>query len=167
MKLIKIIQFKVTLIFLITILTGCSIQLAPKYDAALFNGLTNANIKIMELFSSVSSGTSNSTFSERDKSYNSVIGLIDALAMQSRARPIPDNSITKKVNTYLESKGIAPMADEGAPSASSLDEVSKNLAKMKEIDGKTGLKPGAVKAFKNAVIISMDQALTYESFLDR
>jgi hypothetical protein len=167
MKLIKVMQFNVTLIFLITILTSCTVQLAPKYDAALFNGLTNANVKIMELFASVSSGTNNSTFSQRDKNYNAVIGLIDALALQSKARPIPENSITEKVNTYLESKGIAPMTDKGAPSANSLEEVSKNLSKMKEVDSKMGLKSNVVKVFKNAVIISMDQALTYESFLDR
>lgn len=167
MKVIKIVQFKVTLIFLIVFLTGCATQLAPKYDAALFDGVTNTNVKIMELFASVSAGTRNSTFGEREKSYNSIIGSVDALAQQSKARPIPENSVTDKVNVNFKSRGIDSISGEEAPSASSLEEVSKLLTKMKEVDSKAGLKSKAVASFKNAVIISMDQVITYESFLHR
>lgn len=154
-------------IFWVLLVMGCATQLAPKYDKALFDGVTDTNVKIMELFASVASGTESSTCGERESSYNSAIGSVDALALQSKARPVPENSVTEKVNVYLESRGVGTMVGGVAPSASALEEVSKNITKMKEVDCKTGLTDGAVAIFKNAVIISMDQAITYESFLDR
>ena len=167
MNVVKIIQIKFLLVLLIVISVGCAVQLAPKYDAALFEGVTNTNSKIMELFASVSTGTDKATFNEREQSYNSIIGSVDALAIQSKARPMPENKLTEKVNQYLEKRGVGSMTGDVAPSANSLEEVSKQLSKMKEVDKKSGLTPGAVAAFKNAVIISMDQAITYESFLNR
>jgi hypothetical protein len=121
----------------------------------------------MELFASISAGTSAETFSEREEKYNAIIGSIDALAMQSRARPVPENKISEKVNAYLDSRGVGALSDGEAPSASSLDEVSENLVKMRDKDKVDGLKPGAIAVFKNAIVISMDQALTYEAFLER
>ena len=166
MKVVKSCS-KVFLMFWVLFVVGCVAQLAPKYDEALFKGVTDTNVKVMELFASVSAGTDSSTCSKRESSYNSIIGSVDALALQSKARPMPENSITEKVNTYLESRGVGSMTGGAAPSASSLEEVSKNLTKMKEVDCKSGLTDGAVATFKNAVIISMDQAITYESFLNR
>jgi hypothetical protein len=166
MKVVKH-SLKSFFIVLIICISGCTTQLAPKYDAVLFKGLTDTNFKIMELFASVSTGTDVATCGKREGAYNAVIGSIDALALQSKARPMPENSITEKVNEYLESRGIGSMSNGEAPSASALENVSKQLAKMKEVDCKSGLKAGAVAIFKNAVIISMDQAITYESFLVR
>jgi hypothetical protein len=166
MKVIKR-YARFSMIFWVVLVVGCATQLAPKYDEALFKGVTDTNVKIMELFASVSAGTESSTCGERESSYNSVIGSVDALALQSKARPEPENSITEKVNEYLDSRGVGTMTGGVAPSASALEEVSKNLTKMKEVDCKSGLTDGAVATFKNAVIISMDQAITYESFLDR
>ncbi len=148
-------------------LLGCVKQLAPKYDAALFTGVTEVNVRIMSLFASVSAGTDSSTCEERVPLYNGIIGKVEALAMQSKARPVPENSVTDKVNAYLDSRGIGAVNDGVAPSADSLSEVSKQLSKMKQTDCKTGLKPIVVELFKNNVITSMDQAITYESFLQR
>jgi hypothetical protein len=166
MKVVKSCS-RIFLMFWIVFIVGCATKFAPKYDEALFEGVTDTNVKIMELFALVSAGTNSSTCSARQSSYNSVIGSIDALALQSKARPVPENSITEKVNQYLESRGIGSMTGDAAPSASALEEVSKNLTKMKEVDCKSGLTNGVVATFKNAVIISMDQAITYESFLNR
>ncbi|MES9903501.1 MAG: hypothetical protein ABW168_12610 [Sedimenticola sp.] len=167
MKVKIVTQYRSTLILLALFITGCATQLAPKYDAALFDGLTNTNVKIMELFASVAGGTENTTFQKREKSYNAVIGSIDALALQSRARPMPENSVIVKVNEYMVSRGMGPLTGDVAPSANSLEQISKQLVKMKEVDSSSGLNAPVVAIFKNAVIISMDQAVTYESFLDR
>lgn len=167
MKVIKKYSTKAFLIFWVMCITGCATQLAPKYDEALFKGITNINVKIMELFASVSAGTDSASCGEREATYNAIIGSVDALALQSRARPVPENSVSEKVNEYLESRGIGTLADDVAPSANSLEQVSRQLNKMKEVDCKSGLTAGVVATFKNAVIISMDQAITYESFLDR
>lgn len=152
MKVVKSCS-RIFLMFWVLFIVGCVAQLAPKYDEALFKGVTDTNVKVMELFASVSAGTDSSTCSERERSYNSIIGSVDALALQSKARPMPESSITEKVNIYLESRGVGSMTGGAAPSASSLEEVSKNLTKMKEVDCKSGLTDGAVATFKNAVII--------------
>ncbi len=166
MKLVKI--RTVTVIFLAALfLASCVTQLAPQYDQALFDGITETNTQTMQLFASVSSGTKASTFNQREATYNNLIGTIDALAMQSRARPVPENKVTEKVNAYLESRGVSGLSDGEAPSAAALEEVSKNLSKMRDTDKASGLNPSVVAVFKNAVVISMDQALTYEAFLER
>jgi citrate synthase len=46
------------LLFWVLSIVGCTTQLAPKYDEALFKGVTDTNVKIMELFASVSAGVS-------------------------------------------------------------------------------------------------------------
>jgi len=163
----KITPLKLFTLFALVTLTSCMTQLAPSYDLALYTGLTETNSKIMELFASVSSGTEKKTFKEREATYNNLIGRIDALAIQSRARPVPENKVTEKVNEYLESQGKQALTGGEAPSAAALDEVSKNLVRMKSQDDNKGLKPGAIATFKNAIVLSMDQAITYEAFLDR
>lgn len=147
-------------------LVACSTQFVPKSDVALYKGITDTNVKIMELFATVSAGSDSNTCSERLSLYNSSIGSIDALALQSKARPMPENSITKQVNGNLESRGIRVLTGDVAPSANALENVSRQLVKMKEVDCISGLSVSAVELFKNAVIISMDQAITYESFLE-
>ena len=167
MKVVRSACPQVIALLMFLMLSACATQLAPRYDKALYDGITQTNTKIMELFASVSSGTNANTFSERKATYNAVIGSIDALALQSKARPVPENSITEKVNKYLESRGIDALADGEAPSAASLEVISKNLVKMRDTDETKGLRPKAIAVFKNAILISMDQVLTYEAFLER
>ncbi|MGQ8363664.1 hypothetical protein [Glaciecola sp. 1036] len=146
-------------------LSACTTQLTPRYDQALFTGVTQTNVKALELFAAVSAGTDMLNCGSRAQHFNQVIGNLDALSLQSKARPVPKNSVTEEVNAFLASKGVGSLAEDIAPSAVSLEHASSIIAKMKEVDCKTGLKPGAVMAFRNAFIISMDQAITYESFL--
>ena len=167
MNVRKYVFSRLYVLLIILILSACATQLAPRYDNALFDGITQTNTKIMELFAAISTGTDAASFTEREASYNAVIGSIDALSLQSKARPVPENSITEKVNEYLQSRGIGVLLDGEAPSAASLEEVSKNLVKMRDKDKADGLRTGAISAFKNAIIISLDQALTYEAFLQR
>ena len=167
--MIKTVNIRAALLLsvLALLLAGCMVQLAPRYDAALYDGITRVNTRIMELFAEVAGGTDAAGFAERESAYNAIIGSVDALALQSRARPVPDSALRDRVNEFLSDRG-QPLLDEGeAPSAAALDEVSRQLAKMKEVDVAGGLRPGAVALFRNAVIISMDQAITYESFLER
>ncbi|MFT6254463.1 MAG: hypothetical protein ACJATV_000712, partial [Granulosicoccus sp.] len=85
------------------------------------------------------------------------------------ARPLPKNAVIKKVNAYLSSRGLSAInSDENsAPSAYALQQVSNQLVKMKQVDCQSGLTKNVVALFKNAVTTSMDQAITYESFLNR
>lgn len=148
-------------------LTACTATLAPNYDKAIVDGLVSANQKSMEIFASTSSGTSNGDYDKREKQYNSLIGSIDALAIQAKARPVPKNNVTEKVNKYLHSRGIEALEGEDAPSATALEKISETITKMRDTDKKQGLTAFEVKAFKGQTVIYLDQALTYESFLER
>ena len=147
--------------------TGCATTLAPNYDKAIVDGLVSVNQKMMVHFASTSSGTSNSDYGKREKTYNSIIGSIDALAIQTKARPIPKNKITEKVNEYLRSRGVDVLEGEDAPSATALEKISETITKMRDTDKKQGVTAFEVKAFKGQAVIYLDQAMTYESFLDR
>ena len=167
MLLTRTISLRAFVLLLLSLASGCATQLAPQYDAALFKGVTDLNVELMSLFASVSAGTDSASCNERLPTYNALIGKAEALALQSEARPVPENSITERVNAHLDSRGIAPLDDGVAPSAHALRQVAKQVSKMRDVDCRAGLSPGLVAPFKNAVVISMDQAITYESFLNR
>lgn len=155
--------FAIVLLFL----TACATTLAPDYDKAIVDGLTATNTRMMELFASVSSGTSRETFERREKTYNAIIGSLDALAIQAKARPVPKNKATEKVNEYLEKRGVQVLDGEDAPSATALEKLSETIVKMRDTDRKQGVTFLEVSAFKGQSVIYMDQAMTYESFLER
>ncbi|WP_444914296.1 hypothetical protein [Microbulbifer sp. TRSA007] len=154
------------LAFLTILVSGCS-QMAPRYDAALYSDLTTVNVEIMEFFSSVSSGTNKDSYSKRDERYHALIGKVDALAMQSKTRPAPESKLLKKINNYLESSGRNISFEREPPSVASLEKISESLNMMRTVDEDKGLNATAVSLFKNEIVVSMDQALTYESFLNR
>ena len=157
----------VIIISIALIIGGCPALLAPNYDKALVDGLTSINTNTMEFFASVSGGTKNVDFSERKDKYSSLIGGFDALAIQAKARPVPKNKVTDKVNELLDKRGVAILNDDEAPSSTAITKISETLEKMKSTDQKQGVTAHEVLAFKNQVTIYMDQALTYESFLER
>lgn len=148
-------------------LTACATTLAPNYDQAVVDGLVSVNQKTMELFASTSSGTSKSDYEEREKTYNSIIGSFDALAIQVKSRPIPKNKITEKVNEALRLRGVNVLEDKDAPSATALEKISKTIVKLRDTDKKQGLNAFEVESLKGQAVIYLDQAMTYESFLKR
>lgn len=154
-------------LFSLQLLSACTTRLAPSHDAQLYHDIRQTNIKIMTLFAAVSMGSTSASFSQREPLYNELIGTLDALAIQSKARPVPENAISEKINQILTKRGMSVINDGSPPSAEALNAISKQLTKMKQTDAQKDLKPLLVATFKNAVIISMDQALTYESFLNR
>ncbi|GAA5445094.1 hypothetical protein Misp06_03287 [Microbulbifer sp. NBRC 101763] len=156
-----------TLCLFLAILVSSCTQLAPRYDAELYSGLTEVNAELMQFFSSVSHGTNKGSYSERSQNYHSLIGKIDALAMQSNTRPVPGKVTLRKINNYLDSTNSNISFESAPPSVASLEKISSSLNRMRKEDEDKGLRATAVALFKNEVVISMDQALTYESFLNR
>jgi hypothetical protein len=148
-------------------LSACTTQLAPPYDQAIADGLVTANQEAMTLFASVSSGTTSSTYAQRDASYNNLIGSLDALALQAKSRPIPKTSVNEKVKAFLTKRGVKLPDSDEAPSAGALEQISIALTKMRDTDKKQGVTAFEVAAFKGMVVIYLDQALTYENFLAR
>ena len=147
-------------------LSSCKTQLAPEYDKAIVESLTATTQHIMYFFATMEEGTTAETYTDRALSYNQLIGAFDALSLQAKARPVPDNVATKKINELLQSKGSDPLSSD-YPSAFAFTKISETLKKMKEVDQANGIKPFALLAFKGQVLIFLDQAITYESFLKR
>ncbi|WP_444923023.1 hypothetical protein ACJJH9_12930 [Microbulbifer sp. DLAB2-AF] len=160
------VAFALLYIVLALAISSCS-QLAPRYDAELYSDLTEVNAELMQFFSSVSHGTDKDSYAKRDQNYHALIGRIDALAMQSNTRPMPNKDTLKKINNYFSSTGADIVFNEQPPSVNSLKKISSSLNRMRKEDEDKGLRSTIVALFKNEVVISMDQALTYESFLNR
>lgn len=150
-----------------TLLASCATQLAPLYDKAIVDGITTANREAMTLFASLSAGSSRDSFAERADNYNRIIGSLDALEIQARARPTPKTSTLEAVNNWLEKRGLPAVSDDDVPSATALNRISATLKKMRDTDRKQGVTATEVQAFKNQLAIYMDQAITYEAFLQR
>jgi hypothetical protein len=159
--------FRSAVLALCLLLSACPVQLAPDYDPAIYNGITGVNLAAMEFFASASGGTDAASYADREGTYNKLIGTLDALQIQSSARPVPKNKITDQVNDWLTKKGLPPVDDDHIPSAMALAGISKTLTVMRNTDKKQGLTEMEVAAFKGQTVIYMDQAITYESFLQR
>jgi len=146
---------------------GCSTQLAPDYDKAIVDGLIQTNTEMMEFFASIVDGTKPQSFVDREKTYIKLIGKFDALALQAGARPIPSNEITQKITQRLEERGFTIVDDGKGPSATAMIKIAETLQKCRDTDKKQGVTKTEVALFKGQASIYMDQALTYEQFLER
>lgn len=161
----------VSVLFLAALLsiTGCATQLAPPYDKNVAEGLSAANTEVMILMATASQGTDKNTFSSREEKYNALIGRLDALALSAGARPMPKNKVTDAINKLLEKRGGKPIDDDDAtpPSAHSIKKIAETLAVMRNTDKKQGVTSYEAQAFKGQLVIYLDQAITYENFLQR
>lgn len=150
-------------------LLGCMTQLAPPYDKAVVDALNSASEEVMTLLAAASDGTRPETFSAREEQYNAAIGKLDALAVLAGARPMPKNGAVEKINRLLDQRGAGPLKEDAAtpPSVGAIKEISKALTRMRDTDRKQGVTATEAQAFKGVVVISFDQAITYENFLQR
>jgi len=153
--------------FFVLLLAGCMAHLAPPYDRAVVDELTWVNYASMELFASMSGGTSKDSFAAREDKYNSLIGHLYALEIQAQARPVPKNVATEQINKLLGERGAGSLDASESPSAFAISKVTETLLKMKDTDKLQGVTAVEVRAFKGQVCIFLDQALTYENFLKR
>lgn len=149
------------------LLGGCTAQLAPSYDAALVESINETNPSLLVFFASVDEGAQSAGYGGREKTYNGLIGRFEAMAAQSRARPIPDSEAVKRIDKAFARQGWAAPVDGQIPSAVAFDMIAGTLTKMRNTDKKQGLTKMEVAAFKGQCMIALDQALTYEAFLER
>jgi hypothetical protein len=152
---------------MVLLFAACSMRMAAHYDQAVVDGLTAISEETMTQLAANAGGTRAATYAKRQKSYNELIGRIDALILQMRARPMPKNRFLERVNENLAVRGIQVLKDDQTPSAGALKQVLRTVEKMQEVDKKQGLTATEVTAFKHQVMIYLDQALTYENFLER
>ena len=154
-------------LLLLIFTASCTTQLAPDYDKTIVDGLIQSNTEMMEFFASIVDGTKPQNFTDREKTYIKLIGKFDALALQAGARPIPSNEITKKITQRFEDRGLTIDDDGKGPSATAMTKIAETLQKCRDTDKKQGVTRLEVAAFKGQASIYMDQALTYEQFLER
>lgn len=155
-----------SLIIALILFASCKTLLAPEYDKAIVEGITATSEKTMKFLEANSAGTYKANYNKRENEYNELIGAFDALKLQTKARPLPKNVATEKINEILKDRGNDPLSSD-YPSAFAFEEISKTLRKMKEKDQEIDLKPGAMVLFKGQIEVFLDQAITYESFLKR
>ena len=140
--------------------------MAPAYDQAIVEKVTESSDLALRFFAEMDGGTKKENFADREPLYNILIGAFESLEIQARARPVPKNMALDKINKILQAKGGNSITGE-YPSAFAFGKIADTFKKMKETDGQNGIKPLALQAFKGQVLIFLDQAITYESFLKR
>jgi hypothetical protein len=164
----KIHQFCISVLFFN--LVGCAASLSPQYNQAIVDNLSSATKETMRILTVASGGTKSNDFSTREAGYNSAIGILEALKLQIQSRPSPKSktldTILKKVNERLKARGLPEVKDIN-PSLKAIEQISANISKMKEVDKIQGVTKEEVDLFKGSSILFFDQALTYESFLNK
>lgn len=145
---------------------SCQVTLAPAYDQAIFEGATENSELAMQFFAEVDSGTDSDSFFLRQSTYNKLIGAFESLKIQARSRPIPDNKAVARINKMILAKGDEVLQDP-YPSAFAFERIAETFRKMKEFDKEDAMNPEVIATLKGQVVIYLDQAITYESFLKR
>lgn len=164
-SLSKTIRFSIFAFILFSFLQ-CTTSLAPRFDEMIFQELSTSSEEVLSFFSMIENGTEAGSFENREANYNQLIGKFEALELKTRARPIPAKSVLEKVNHSLELRNGTEITGD-YPSAFAMGEIAKTLKMMKKTDAQEGLKIKTIQVFKNQVLIYLDQALTYENFLNR
>lgn len=163
----KIKTYKLTLlVFSLLLLASCKTYLAPNYDQVIIDKSTEATTQTFQFFAAIVDGTNQESFATRENNYNTIIGQFETLKLLAKARPIPTNKTTERINKLLDQKN-SPTTSNNYPSAFAFKRIVENLVKMKATDKKSGLNPTVIQAFKGEIEIFIDQAITYESFLKR
>lgn len=163
--ILKTYKFSI-LVLSFLLLANCKTYLAPAFDQTIITKSTEAATSTFQYFASISGGTNHESFSTRENAYNTLIGQYETLKLLAKARPIPTNKTTERINQLLEEKNAATSTND-YPSAFAFNRIVENLVKMKAKDQASGLNPTIIQAFKGEIEIFLDQAITYESFLKR
>ena len=148
---------------------GCAGTFSPAEDDTVLESLKEINLEAMTLFASLAAGVRSDSFSARAQDYTVLVGKVDAVALLAGARLAPVKSLSEDVQQLLSQRGAAPAQTDTAisPSAYALQKISQTLSKMRDIDRRAGLGPLEARAFKAQTSIYLDQAITYEKFLQR
>jgi hypothetical protein len=159
-------RFSVFVLISLFAINGCKTALAPSYDKTIVEKTNATTTELLQLFASVSDGTLKNSFDTREVTYNAIIGSFDAMAIVARARPVPTNSVTKKIAAEFKQRNLILVIDDH-PSAVAFEQIVITLSKMKFKDRDMDLSKDAVGLFKGQLKVFLDQAITYENFLER
>ena len=77
------------MLLLVLLAGACTIKLVPDYDQSILDGLGKVDDAAQLLFAAISGGSSKSDFAKEDGTYSQLIGEVNALSLQAKARPEP------------------------------------------------------------------------------
>lgn len=158
--------FPLPILLTFLVLSACQATLAPAYDQAIVQKVTESSDLAMRFFAEVEGGTQTTDYPVRENTYNTLIGAFESLKIQTRARPMPDNKALEKINGMLQTKGSEGISDP-YPSAFAFERIAETFRKMKKYDKEGDVNADVITSLKARVEIYLDQAMTYESFLKR
>ncbi|HBL79876.1 MAG TPA: hypothetical protein DDZ79_08080, partial [Aequorivita sp.] len=79
-------HFSFIAFFSIAFFAGCEATLAPAYDQAIVEKVTESSDLAMRFFTAVDGGTDSESFVARETTYNVLIGAFESLKLQAKAR---------------------------------------------------------------------------------
>lgn len=158
---------------LLCLLGACTTRLTPVYDQRLCDALQTTGTQTLILLAGAAGGTQAGAFEQRANQYNNLIGQFDMLAISAAARPVPPSSTEAALRRLQAARGQTaqpagspqPAAPELPPSVHAIQKLAETLAKMRDTDRQQGLSALEVAAFKGQLLIYLDQAVSYENFL--
>jgi len=169
-------RFLFSLLSLI-LLTSCTVNLFPEFDAKIIAKIEEANDQAQVLFATVERGSSASDFELLEPTYNEVLGGLSAVLLQVQARPQPEISDRllisvggrERIQDFCrENEELAtddPRACFLLVTPFALLEARENIAEMRNAHERVGLGPVLAANFVNLFNISIEQALTVEAAL--
>jgi hypothetical protein len=146
----------------LALLVGCTLKLVPPPSAEILDGLNTGNRQVAFLFTiAVPEGqdASKEEFPEAKKAYDDLLTTLSAVQVSLQARPTPEAPPlidAKKIDKLLE-----------VPTIGSVNNIIKQVNKMREVHQKQGLTAGEVKVFHGFIRDFLIDALTYENALKR
>lgn len=161
------------LVSLFCAISGCSIQLSPAYDQAMYASLSELNVKTETLFSSLSRGGTAGDFQKYKPTYDQLIGGFSAARIAAASREVPAPSQRLLGISHL--KGVCGEDPTNCvnPTPHHLEKVVALLTAMRDThqQGKlvselvTGL--NGQGGFKGQYEIEMSRILVFEAALQR
>lgn len=161
-------KFIASIMFVSFILAGCATQLAPTYDSQVVVGLNDLNKQSLVYFEEMSGDVSSIPYKDVEDSYNELIGATESLITQSDARPTPDNKAVKKINEMLAKKDQAIWdPNNKLPSTEALRTIAEDYRLLKDMHKDGSINDIKFSLRKNSIVLSLDQAITFEYALER
>jgi hypothetical protein len=150
-------------------LAACTVQLVPSYDAALAEGLGEANGEALSLFAALEDGSPATRFGEYEGRYADLIGAFDGLRQRAEARPVPPMAQRlarhRIVQTFCNSRENPAACLNASPA--SLTEITTLLRRLRTRHRTQGLTQDGVALIRTGYDVAIHQALTVETALER
>jgi len=168
--MIKHLNLKVLLLFAVSglFLSNRAVQLAPEYDVKIYDGIIALNNDAQVFFASAENGLKEDKYILYEPTYNEIIGTLQSLIIQLDARPIPESKLLNKINEKLKKEGKEPFNfSDNLPTRNALQIILDRFENLKTNHAKREIKPIEISTARQAFNIAIDQAITFESHLER